>query len=213
MVRAAVSFVIFLISLPVFAAVCDPAIRVVIDRPVGSEAEPTVVGARALSGCPIKTMRVYVDYKLIYEQHGSNTINARLVMGAGPHRVAVNAWNSAGAVAKDEAFIVSTADPVEPPVGCDLPDGYGAFYTGDHIPFATKSPVRLGMIGRSESARITSMRLYIDSTDRAQTWGTTGYCLPVALLSLKPGYHFINVQAWDALGHIYLTGSILQVVQ
>jgi hypothetical protein len=48
--------------------------------------------------------------------------------------------------------------------------------------------------------------------DRAQTWGTTGYCLPAALMSLSPGYHFINVQAWTSLGHIFLTGSIVQVV-
>ncbi len=83
MFRAVVSFVMFLISLPVFA-VCDPAIKVTIDRPIGSEAEPTVVGAKATSGCSITTMRVYVDYKLIYEQHNAYTINARLVMGPAP---------------------------------------------------------------------------------------------------------------------------------
>jgi hypothetical protein len=85
-------------------------------------------------------------------------------------------------------------------------------YTGDHIPYSTKSPVRVGMVAHSDSAPISSMRLYIDGINYAQTWGSSGYCLPVALMSLKPGYHFINVQAWDALGHILLTGSILQVV-
>ena len=55
-------------------------------------------------------------------------------------------------------------------------------------------------------------RVLVPLLNYAQTWGSTGYCLPVALLSLKPGYHFINVEAWDALGNISLTGSILQVV-
>ncbi len=212
MLRAALWSLLFLFAIPAVAA-CDPGITLTITRPTGSEAEPTVVGATANSGCAITTMRVYVDSKLVYEQHGQNFINARLVMGAGPHRVSINAWNSAGAVAHEEQFIVSTADPSEPPVGCDLPQGFGAFYGGDHVPYAAKSPIWVGMIARSESARISSIRLYIDGVDRAQIWGTTGYCLPVALMALKPGYHFINVQSWDSLGHISLTGSIVQVVQ
>lgn len=36
--------------------------------------------------------------------------------------------------------------------------------------------------------------------------------LPVALLPLKTGTHFMNVEARDGLGHISLTGSIMQVV-
>ncbi len=212
MLRAAMWLLLLLIAVPAFAT-CNPAMTLAISQPNGSEAEPTVIAATASSGCPITTMRVYVDYKLVYEQHGQNFINGRLVLGAGPHRVSINAWNSAGAVAHEEQFIVSTADSVEPPAGCDLPTEFGVFYGGAHIPYTAQSPIRVGVVARSESSRISSIRLYIDGVDRAQTWGTTGYCLPVALLSLKPGYHFINVQAWDSLGNISLTGSIVQVVQ
>jgi len=180
-------------------------------RPDGVESEPVVVSANATSGCAVTAMQVYVDHKLIYAQHGQDTINARIVMGAGSHRVVVQAWNSAGRLAKDVRYIVTNADPVEPPSGCDVFET-GATYTGEAIPFTSKSPVRMGMVAKAEAASISSMRLYIDGIDRAQTYGTSGYCLPVALMSLKPGYHFINVQSWDSLGRIRLTGSILQVV-
>lgn len=209
MSRAAISLLVLFLSLPAFAA-CDPTITLNVSRPFGEEAEPTVVDAGATSDCRITAISVYVDYKLIYQQRGQDPINGRLVMGGGPHRVAIVAQNSAGAVKKDVRYIVTNADPVEPPAGCDVLDSVQ--YTGDHIPYPTKSLVRVGMIARSDSAPIVSMRLYIDGGNRVQTWGTTAYCLPVALLSLKPGYHFINVEAWDGLGHISLTGSILQVV-
>jgi len=209
MVQAIVVSILLLASLPTFGA-CDPNINLKVDRPYTSESEPTVVAASATSGCRIVAISVYVDYKLIYQQHDQSALDGRLVMGNGPHRVVIMAQNSAGTVAKDVRYIVTNADPVEPPAGCDLLDSVQ--YTGDHVPFTAKSPVRVGMVAHSDSAPISSMRLYIDGINRAQTWGTSGYCLPVAMLSLKPGYHFINVQAWDALGHIYLTGSIVQVV-
>jgi len=209
MVQAIVVSILLLASLPTFGA-CDPNINLKVDRPYTSESEPTVVAASATSGCRIVAISVYVDYKLIYQQRDQSALDGRLVMGNGPHRVVIMAQNSAGTVAKDVRYIVTNADPVEPPAGCDLLDSVQ--YTGDHVPFTAKSPVRVGMVAHSDSAPISSMRLYIDGINRAQTWGTSGYCLPVAMLSLKPGYHFINVQAWDALGHIYLTGSIVQVV-
>ena len=208
MLKVFVVSILLLGSLRTFAA-CDPNIKLNVNRPFTSESEPTVVAASATSGCRITAISVYVDFKLIYQQRDQNTLDGRLVMGNGPHRVVIVAQNSAGAVAKDVRYIVTNADPVEPPAGCDVLDSVQ--YTGDHIPFVTKSPVRVGMVAHSDSAPISSMRLYIDGINRAQTWGSTGYCLPVALLSLKTGYHFINVQAWDALGHISLTGSILQV--
>ncbi len=211
MSRVIILLLISLVIVPIVAA-CDPTISITITRPYGSEAEPIVIAAKATSGCPVTTMRVYADSKLLYEQHNQNYIDGRFVMGAGSHKVSVNAWNSAGTVAHAESYIVSTADPYEPPAGCDI-TGAGIYYGGDHIPYATKSPVRVGMVAASDSAAISSMRLYIDGVDRAQVWGTSGYCLPVALFSLKPGYHFINLQGWDALGHILLTGSILQVIQ
>lgn len=206
------SILLFFFALPAFAA-CDPAINVNISRPLGSEADPVSVAAQATSGCAVTLMRVYVDYKLIYEQHMQNSIGARLVMGSGMHRVAVNAWNSAGAVAHQEVFVNSTADPVEPLWGCEVGPGYGAFYTGDLIPWAVPSPARVGMVGRAESLKITSMRMYIDGVDRVQVWGSSAFCLPAAFIALKPGYHFINVQAWDSAGFIQMTGSILQVTK
>ena len=209
MSRTAISVVLLLISLPALAA-CDPNISLDIRRPIDIESEPAVVHAIATSGCPITSMHVYVDYKLIYAQRGQNTINARLVMGPGSHRVAIQAWNSAGTIVKDVRFIINNADPVEPPAGCDIFDT-GVIYTGDAIPFTSTSPVRVGMVAKTEGARISSMRMYIDGLNRAETFGTSGFCLPVALMSLKSGLHFINVQAVDSLGHIHLTGSILQV--
>ena len=68
------------------------------------------------------------------------------------------------------------------------------------------------MGGNPYSGRFSSIRLYIDGVNRAQTYGTTGYCLPAAFLSLKPGYHFINLEAWDSTGRIYLNGTITKVV-
>lgn len=209
MLQTIIVFLLVLSSLPTFAS-CDPNITLSVERPFTSESEPTVVAASATSGCRITALSVYVDFKLIYQQPNQNTLDGRLVMGNGPHRVVIVAQNSAGRIARDVRYIVTNADPVEPPAGCDVLDSVE--YTGDYIPYSTKSPVRVGMVAHSDSAPISSMRLYIDGINYAQTWGSSGYCLPVALLSLKPGYHFINVQAWDALGHILLTGSILHVV-
>ena len=204
------SLLLWLGALPALAA-CDPAISLEVSRPFTMEAEPTVVAAKAVSGCPVTLMRVYVDYKKVYEQHGLATINARLVLGAGTHRVVVQAWNSAGALARDERFTQSSADPVEPIAGCDYA-GTGVMWGGDHLPYATSSPVRAGMGARSGSGgQITSMRLYIDGVNRVQLYGTTAYCLPAAYIEMKPGYHFLNLEAWDSNGTIYLTGSIVQV--
>lgn len=209
MLRLVVLVMSVMVWLPAFAQ-CDPAIRLEVGRPEGTEAEPTVVYAKAISGCRVTAMRVYVDYKLIYEQHGQSTINARLVMGRGFHRVVVQAWNSAGTMAKNERYITSEGDPVEPIVGCES-DRLGAFFTGASIPYIENSPAQMGMVGRTDAGRITSMRLYVDGVDRAQVYGTSGYCLPAALISLKPGYHFINVQGWDSFGRIHLGGSIVKV--
>ncbi len=206
------SMVLLLAALPALAA-CDPAIQVNISRPLGTEADPVSVAATATSGCAVTLMRVYVDYKLVYEQHMQNSIGARLVMGPGAHRVAVNAWNSAGAVAHQEVFTTSTADPVEPLWGCEVGNAYGAFYTGDLIPWAVPSPARVGMVGRAEALKITSMRMYIDGVDRVQVWGSSASCLPAAFIAMNPGYHFINVQAWDSAGYIHMTGSILQITK
>ena len=205
------TFLLFVFSLPLFAT-CNSAMTLDISRPFGSEAEPTVIFAKATSGCPVTTMRVYVDYKLIYEQHGQDTINARLVLGAGAHRVGIQAWNSAGTLAKDERFITSYTDGVEPLFGCESGGVDGVIYSGEHVPSDSRSPVWMGMLGHA-SAPVTSMRMYIDGADRAQAWGTSGWCLPVALMSLKPGYHFVTIEGWDSQEHIYLTGSIVHVVQ
>ena len=210
MSQAIIAFVLLLVSLPLFAA-CDPSIDLVVDRPFTSESDPTVVAAKATSGCPITALSVWVDYKLIYQQRGFSTIDARLVMGNGPHRVGIVAQNSAGTVAKEVRHIVTNADPVEPPAGCDVFQA-GVEYTGDHIPYPAKSPARVGMVAKSDSGPISSIRLYIDGINRAQVWGTSGYCLPVAMMPLKVGLHFINVEAWDNIGHILLSGSIMQVV-
>ena len=210
MLRTVFTFLLFVLPLPLFAA-CNAAMTLDISRPEASEAEPTVVYAKATSGCPVTTMRVYVDYKLVYEQHGQDTINARLVMGLGVHRVGIQAWNSAGTLAKDERFITSYGDGVEPLFGCEIGGVDGAVYSGEHVPSDSRSPVWMGMLGHA-SAPITSMRLYIDGVDRAPTWNTSGWCLPVALMSLKPGYRFVTIEAWDSQGNVYLTGSILHVV-
>lgn len=210
MSKAIISLILLFASLRAFAA-CDPSINLVVDRPFTSESEPTVVAAKATSGCLITALSVWVDYKLIYQQRGFDTLDARLVMGNGPHRVGIVAQNSAGTVAREVRYIVTNADPVEPPAGCDLFQT-GVEYTGDHIPYPAKSPVRVGMVAKSDSGPISSIRLYIDGKNRAQVWGSTSYCLPVAMLALKPGLHFINVEAWDKLGHIMLTGSIMDVV-
>ena len=201
-----IAFVLFSLSLPMFAA-CDPSINLVVDRPFTSESDPTVVAAKATSGCPITALSVWVDYKLIYQQRGSDTLDARLVMGNGPHRIGIVAQNSAGAVAGDVRYILTNADPVEPPAGCDVSES-GVQFTGDHIPYSVTSPARIGMVAKSDSGPISSIRLYIDGINRAQVWGTSGYCLPVAMLPLKSGLHFVNVEAWDNGGNILLTDRL-----
>jgi hypothetical protein len=210
MSRLILSLIIAIFTLPAFAG-CDPAITISVTRPIATEAEPAVVSARATSGCPVTLMRVYVDNKRIYEQHGPDAINARLIMGAGTHHVVIQAWNSAGKLARDERVILSTRDPVEPITGCEYGDATGAFYGGDQVPYSTNSPFRVGMAAITSGAKISSIRLYIDGINRAQTYGANAYCLPVAFFSAKPGTHFINVEAWDTLGHIRLTGSIVQI--
>jgi hypothetical protein len=174
MQQAIIVFSLILGSLPAFAS-CDPNIRLNVQRPFTSESDPTVVAASATSGCRITALSVYVDFKLIYQQRNQNTLDGRLVMGRGPHRVVIVAQNSAGTVSKDVRYIVTNADSVEPPAGCDVLDSVQ--YTGDHVPFTTKSPARVGMVAPSDSAPISSMRLYIDGINYAQTWGSTGYCL------------------------------------
>jgi hypothetical protein len=210
MSQAIIALVLLSLSLPMFAA-CDPTLNLAVDRPFTSESDPTVVAAKATSGCPITALSVWVDYKLIYQQRGFNTLDARLVMGNGPHRVGIVAENSAGTVVKEVRYILTNADPVEPPAGCDVFQS-GVQFTGDHIPYPTTSPVRVGMVAKSDSGQISSIRLYIDGINRAQVWGTSGYCLPVAMLPLKSGLHFVNVEAWDNIGNILLSGSIMQVV-
>ena len=198
--------------LPAVAA-CDPTISLDVSRPDGSEAEPVVVAAQVTSGCAVTSIHVYVDDVLTYRQFGQARLDARPVMGAGPHRVTIKAWNTAGAVAREERFIVADADPVEPPAGCGdaLEIVQGARYTGAAVPVTTTSPVRVGMVANGPS-RISSMRMYIDGVNRGQVWGTSGYCLPAAMIPLGPGYHFINITAWDAQGNIFHTGSMVRVV-
>jgi hypothetical protein len=161
----------------------------------------------------VTSIHVYVDDVLTYRQFGQAHLDGRLVMGAGPHRITIKAWNTAGGVAREERFIVTDADPVEPPEGCGdaLEIVRGAKYTGAAVPVTTTSPVRVGMVANGPS-RISSMRMYIDGVNRAQIWGTSGYCLPAAMISLGPGYHFINITVWDAQGSIFHTGSMMRVV-
>lgn len=147
MLQLIFSIAMLLVSLPMFAQ-CDPNITLSVARPFGSENEPTVVAATAISGCRITALSVYVDYKLIYQQHGFDTIDGRLVMGAGTHRVAIVAQNTAGVAKKKVRYIFNNADPVEPPAGCDVFQS-GVECTGDRIPYPTTSPVRVGMVARN----------------------------------------------------------------
>jgi hypothetical protein len=211
MLRSFFSTLISFLSLSALAVACDPTISLEVRRPGNTEAEPSVVYAKATSGCSVTLTRVYVDNKRIYEQTGTDAINARLVMGKGLHHVVIQSWNSAGAMAREDRFTTSTRDLAEPISGCDY-GSEGVDWAGDHIPFATTSPIRVGMGGNPYSGRFSSIRLYIDGVNRAQTYGTTGYCLPAAFLTLKPGYHFINLEAWDSTGRIYLNGTITKVV-
>jgi hypothetical protein len=211
MFRSMLCIFVWLLSFPALAAACDPTISLEVRRPTNTEAEPTVVYAKATSGCPVTLTRVYVDNKRLYEQTGLDAINARLVMGKGFHHVVIQAWNSAGALAREDRYVTSTRDPVEPIAGCEYGE-QGIAWGGDHIPFTTTSPIRVGMGGNPASGRFTSIRLYIDGVNRAQTYGSTGYCLPAAVLSLKPGYHFITLEAWDSTGRIYLNGTITKVI-
>jgi hypothetical protein len=209
MLRSIFSTLISLLSLSALAVACDPTISLDVRRPYNTEPEPTTVYAKATSDCPITLTRVYVDSKRIYEQTGRDPINARLVTGIGFHHVVIQSWNSAGALARQDRYVTTTGDSIEPP--CNYGEN-GVVWGGDRIPFPTNSPIRISMGGNPPSGRFSSIRLYIDGVNRAQTYGTTGYCLPAGSLSLKPGYHFITIEGWDSTGRIYLNGSITQVV-
>ena len=208
MLRFFVSTLILAVSLPAFAATCNPTISLSVSRPSNVEWEPTVIAAKVTSGCPVTTIRVYVDSKKLYEQYGPDPINARVVMRPGFHHVVYQAWNSAGAMAREDRYTTSYEVAGEPVAGCEYSEN-GIAWGGDYIPFTTTSPIRVGMGG---NPRFSSILLYIDGIKRAQTFGTTGYCLPAAFLTLKPGYHFINLEAWDSTGRIYLNGTINKVV-
>ncbi|HEY7404582.1 MAG TPA: alkaline phosphatase family protein [Candidatus Angelobacter sp.] len=77
--------------------VCSPATR-------STDASPVHFAAAAASSHPITAMRIYIDNVSKYTTN-ANSINTSIAVGSGTHSVAVQAWDSSGAVFKSSLTI------------------------------------------------------------------------------------------------------------
>lgn len=155
---------------------------------------PVLIDAGSTSATPVSYMQIYVDGVKAYQVSGGS-LNTRLTMSAGAHRVTVQAKNSAGTIFKSTVNI--TVGSSTPPCALKTQDPSVTICTPNDGSTVT-SPVRV-VAGTTDSSQVTAMKIYLD--------GTAVYSISASQLDTKVamsnGQHRIAVQAWDKAGRVF----------
>jgi hypothetical protein len=145
-------------------------------------------------------MTVYVDGVSKYQLY-SNHLDTYIALGGGAHSIAVQAWDSTGAVFQSaETVNVSGTTTVT-----------GASTTGVTISAPANgsnngSPVHF-VAAASASRAIAAMRIYADNND---VFDVNSNHLDT-YVSLGGGTHYVVIQAWDVSGAVYNATETISV--
>jgi hypothetical protein len=132
---------------------------------------------------PIAKIQVSLDGQIAY-QAASNTADTYINAAAGPHTIAVKAWDSAGGQSSQQVAVTGT--------------GTGIF-VGTPGPGATVNGSTPIVASAASAASVTGMQVYDNGTSIYQTQGSNMN----TSVNLAPGGHYLVIQAWDASGAVY----------
>jgi hypothetical protein len=157
--------------------------------------------AAAKSSLPITAMRIYIDNVSAYYTKTAS-LDVSLSVGAGPHKVIVQAWNSGGSVFKTPLTITVGATAA----GCTA-STTGVTVCSPAAGSTAASPVHVAAAAKSSLGPITAMRIYVDSVSK---YLTNAASLDTSI-ALASGSHNVIVQAWDSSGSVYKNGRTITV--
>jgi hypothetical protein len=136
------------------------------------------------SSSRITTMQIYVDGRLAY-QKSTSSVDTYISVAQGSHQVTVKAWNSAGGSSTAQVTAKGS--------------GSGIFLSSPSAESTVNGSTRLQASAYSPS-HITSMRVYNNGSVVKDAQGSS---LDFTL-SLSQGSHYLNIQAWDSKGTVFV---------
>jgi hypothetical protein len=137
------------------------------------------------SSTRITAMQIYVDGRLAYQRSGSG-VDTYISVAQGTHAVTVKAWNSAGTSASAQVSAKGS--------------GSGVFLSAPSQGSTIISGSTRLQASAYSTGGITAMKVY----DSGTVLKSTSTASLDFALSLSSGTHYLNVQAWDTRGNIFV---------
>src|SRR5437764_3571910 len=167
---------------------------VIVTSPVTKSvvSSPVLIQASAGGQSPVRSMLVYADGSLRYQNSG-DSVNTSLSLTPRPHSMIVEARDdSGGSASKSLSVAVAT-----PSVSIKIPAANASVYSPVQVFATTVDP-----------KPIYAMQVYLDNALHYEFSGNgINAALPMPL-----GQHYMMVQAWDAAGRIYKKSIQLDVL-
>jgi hypothetical protein len=162
--------------------VSDPASGSTMSSPV-----PVQATASASPGHSVSGWWIYVDNVGVYKAGAVSTINPKVTMSTGTHKVVVRAWDTSGNFG--DQTLTLTANATKPAVRITTPSNNAT----------AGSPVNLQASATPSSGQtITGWWVYVDSKEIYKGGATKSINTN---LKMSAGKHHVVVRAWDTSGN------------
>jgi hypothetical protein len=162
--------------------VSDPASGSTMSSPV-----PIQATASASPGHSVSGWWIYVDNVGVYKAGAVSTINPKVTMSTGTHKVVVRAWDTSGNFG--DQTLTLTANATKPAVKITTPSNNAT----------AGSPVNLQASATPSSGQtITGWWVYVDSKEIYKGGATKSINTN---LKMSAGKHKVVVRAWDTSGN------------
>jgi hypothetical protein len=165
-----------------YVFVSDPASGSTMSSPV-----PIQATASASPGHSVSGWWIYVDNVGVYKAGAVSTINPKVTMSTGTHKVVVRAWDTSGNFG--DQTLTLTANATKPAVKITTPSNNAT----------AGSPVNLQASATPSSGQtITGWWVYVDSKEIYKGGATKSINTN---LKMSAGKHKVVVRAWDTSGN------------
>ncbi|HEV7676154.1 MAG TPA: VCBS repeat-containing protein [Candidatus Angelobacter sp.] len=175
--------------------VCSPTAGSTVSSPVAINASSTG------GSFPIVAMKAYIDGTQVSATE-TNTMNASVAKAVGNHQLAVNAWDS-----NDKVYQTIVNFTVGGTTACSVPTAAGIHICAPTQGSSVTSPVAVSAAANGGTAKISTMKAYIDGKQvAASSSGTISGSAAEAV-----GTHKLVVNAWNTAGKLFQSSATFTV--
>lgn len=175
--------------------VCTPGSGATVSSPVA------IAASAQGTPFPIVTMKAYIDGTQVAATD-NNTLNAAISKAAGTHQLAVNAWDP-----NDKVYQTIVNFTVGSTTACSVPTTAGIHICSPAAGSTVTSPVAISAAANGGTAKISTMKAYIDGKQvAASSSGTISGSAAEAV-----GTHKLVVNAWNTTGKLFQSTATFTV--